>query len=69
LSQDYQEPYLFLVSILAFHVAMNHTVDERMASFIVGSNYQPLDVIGEGAYGVVWSVLTSRLHEPTLIVS
>lgn len=29
-------------------------MDERMANFVVGSNYQTLDVIGEGAYGVVW---------------
>jgi len=36
---------------------MNGLLDERMASFIVGSSYQPLDVIGEGAYGIVWCVL------------
>ena len=29
-------------------------MDDRMSSFIVGSNYQVLDVIGEGAYGIVW---------------
>lgn len=29
-------------------------MDERTMSFIQSSNYQPLDVIGEGAYGVVW---------------
>jgi hypothetical protein len=31
-------------------------MDERMTNFIVGSSYNPLDVIGEGAYGTVWSV-------------
>lgn len=30
--------------------------DERLASFVVGSNYKVLDVIGEGAYGIVWCV-------------
>jgi mitogen-activated protein kinase 1/3 len=38
-------------------------LDERMTSFIVGSSYQPLDVIGEGAYGVVWYI---SLFCPTL---
>lgn len=28
--------------------------DERMLSFVVGNNYKVLDVIGEGAYGIVW---------------
>ncbi|KAF9267254.1 mitogen activated protein kinase-like protein [Marasmius fiardii PR-910] len=32
-------------------------VDERMTCFIVGNNYQPLDIIGEGAYGVVCSAI------------
>lgn len=31
-------------------------MDEKMTNFIVGSSYKPLDVIGEGAYGTVWSV-------------
>ncbi|OBZ65113.1 Mitogen-activated protein kinase 2 [Grifola frondosa] len=31
--------------------------DERMANFVVGDNYQVLDVIGEGAYGIVCSAL------------
>ena len=31
-------------------------MDERLAGFVVGSNYQVLDVIGEGAYGIVWYV-------------
>ncbi|KAH8827777.1 mitogen activated protein kinase-like protein [Flagelloscypha sp. PMI_526] len=36
-------------------------MDERMTEFVVKSNYQPLDVIGEGAYGVV----CSAMHIPT----
>lgn len=28
--------------------------DERLSGFIVGDSYQVQDVIGEGAYGVVW---------------
>ena len=33
-------------------------MDDRMSSFVVGSNYQVLDVIGEGAYGIVWYVVS-----------
>ena len=29
--------------------------DDRLDNFITGTNYQPLDVVGEGAYGIVWS--------------
>jgi hypothetical protein len=29
-------------------------VDDRLAAFVVGDSYQVLDVIGEGAYGIVW---------------
>ncbi|KAG6876431.1 Mitogen-activated protein kinase 2 [Termitomyces sp. T159_Od127] len=37
-------------------------MDERMASFMcASSSYEPLDVIGEGAYGVV----VSAVHTPT----
>ncbi|KAL0572271.1 mitogen activated protein kinase [Marasmius crinis-equi] len=36
---------------------MATSTDERMNGFIVGNNYQPLDVIGEGAYGVVCSAI------------
>ena len=32
------------------------SMDDRMSTFVVGSNYQVLDVIGEGAYGIVWQV-------------
>ena len=31
-------------------------MDERLAGFVVGDNYIVQDVIGEGAYGIVWSV-------------
>ena len=30
--------------------------DERLAGFVVGDSYQVEDVIGEGAYGIVWLV-------------
>ncbi|KIM91736.1 hypothetical protein PILCRDRAFT_57901 [Piloderma croceum F 1598] len=30
-------------------------MDERLASFVVGDSYKVLDVIGEGAYGIVCS--------------
>ena len=33
------------------------SMDDKMAHFLVGSSYQPLDVIGEGAYGVVCSAV------------
>ncbi|KAK0203862.1 kinase-like domain-containing protein [Desarmillaria ectypa] len=36
-------------------------LEEKMTHFMVGSSYQPLDVIGEGAYGVV----CSAIHIPT----
>lgn len=32
-------------------------MDDRTTAFIVGSSYQPLDIIGEGAYGVVCSAV------------
>lgn len=43
-------------------------MDEHTSSlnFIVGSNYQVLDVIGEGAYGIVWYVGLLSLHGPTV---
>ena len=31
--------------------------DDRLDNFITGTDYQPLDVIGEGAYGIVWCVV------------
>ena len=40
-------------------------MEERLQNFIVGSNYQVLDVIGEGAYGIVWCV-SSRLTNSLL---
>ena len=36
--------------------------DDRLDDFISGTNYQPLDVIGEGAYGIVWCVPTFWRH-------
>ena len=36
--------------------------DDRLDNFITGTNYQPLDVIGEGAYGIVWCVSTFWRH-------
>ena len=39
-------------------------MDDRMSSFVVGSNYQVLDVIGEGAYGIVWYVPPVSSHPP-----
>lgn len=36
-------------------------MDERMENFITGNTYSPLDVIGEGAYGIV----CSAIHLPT----
>ncbi|KDQ53336.1 hypothetical protein JAAARDRAFT_161829 [Jaapia argillacea MUCL 33604] len=36
-------------------------MDERMTAFVAGHNYQVLDVIGEGAYGVV----CSAIHMPS----
>ena len=39
-------------------------MDDRMSAFVVGSNYQVLDVIGEGAYGIVWSVPFLPLPRP-----
>jgi hypothetical protein len=33
---------------------MDHSVDPRVANFATGRHYQLLDVIGEGAYGIVW---------------
>jgi mitogen-activated protein kinase 1/3 len=55
-------------------------MDERLANFMpTGTSYQVLDVIGEGAYGVVWcvffrlfalnssssAVVSSAVHMPT----
>ena len=39
------------------HTRCPDDMDERLTSFIPsGTNYQTLDVIGEGAYGIVWCV-------------
>lgn len=35
-------------------------MDDRLQNFVVGSNYQVLDVIGEGAYGIVWYASSDR---------
>lgn len=34
-------------------------MDERSSQFIINAGYQPIDIIGEGAYGVVWFVTSS----------
>jgi hypothetical protein len=34
-----------------------------LSSFNVGENYQVVDVVGEGAYGVVWYVLDPLLPD------
>lgn len=46
------------------------TMDESPPPpFVVGSNYHPLDVIGEGAYGVVWLVcLLSPFRDRRFII-
>ena len=33
---------------------MEHITDPRVGNFSIGRHYQLLDVIGEGAYGIVW---------------
>lgn len=33
---------------------MEHIADPRVSNFSIGRHYQLLDVIGEGAYGIVW---------------
>ena len=33
---------------------MEHIADPRVGNFAIGRHYQLLDVIGEGAYGIVW---------------
>lgn len=47
------------------------STDERLAAFLVGDNYQVQEVIGEGAYGIVWSVYTIPLIYiiPSLIIA
>jgi mitogen-activated protein kinase 1/3 len=40
-------------------------MDERMSTFITSTNYQVLDVIGEGAYGIVWYLIHS-MFKPML---
>jgi len=32
-------------------------MDERLENFMTGTRYQPTGVIGEGAYGIVWSAI------------
>jgi len=40
---------------------MEHTTDPRVGNFAIGRHYQLLDVIGEGAYGIV----CSAVHVPS----
>jgi hypothetical protein len=42
---------------------MEHISDPRVGNFSIGRHYQLLDVIGEGAYGIVWYRI---LLSPTL---
>ena len=47
---------------------MDHITDPRVGNFAIGRHYQLLDVIGEGAYGIVWYsdslLFSSLLHSP-----
>jgi len=38
------------------------SLDPRLANFVVDGAYRILDVIGEGAYGIVWSVHAQPRH-------
>lgn len=38
------------------------STDHRLENFTVDSTYRVLEVIGEGAYGIVWSVTPTRLR-------
>jgi mitogen-activated protein kinase 1/3 len=50
---------------------MEHISDPRVGSFSIGRHYQLLDVIGEGAYGIVWysGSLVSSPPSSTYLVS
>ena len=39
-------------------------MDHRLENFVVDGAYRVLDVIGEGAYGIVWSVHPAPAHPP-----
>jgi mitogen-activated protein kinase 1/3 len=41
---------------LVLQSSITASMDERVPPFIIDVNYQVIDVIGEGAYGVVWLV-------------
>ena len=49
---------------------MDHITDPRVGNFAIGRHYQLLDVIGEGAYGIVWYsdclLFPSVLNSPSI---
>jgi mitogen-activated protein kinase 1/3 len=49
-----EESRSFIASFSAAAV-VSFAMDDRLASFVVGDSYNVLDVIGEGAYGIVCS--------------
>lgn len=55
---DHPSPHTAHLPLLERLLPAMAEVDDRVAAnnFVVGSNYQILDVIGEGAYGIVWCV-------------
>lgn len=58
LAQYHSESSLGSHRIFYLNLSLSTMSDERLATFVVGNNYKVLDVIGEGAYGVVWYVLS-----------
>jgi hypothetical protein len=48
---------------------MEHISDPRVGNFAIGRHYQLLDVIGEGAYGIVWYSILFSLSLPPQLTS